>query len=336
MNKAATPRKVIQLCVLGLVLVTMEACVFRSHPLYHSLSQSSAWDEYRQGYFEYQIDEQTYLIGYSNYVTAHAIWEDVRSLKWLKGAQEYALYRAAEFTKGKGQQSFVVLHRDDWHYTGYGTLSSRRSGPIGLWSSPGAWVIIRIVDANAVPLLKNDDRVYSVDSLLESLARENSGLAKYQGTIVPSSQKDSYVPRRFQRWRSSSSAYNSVRLPASHSHESWPWKYDVVEPGSNVVQTAPGKFTIAVWDEAQISPMQVLWQCVALANREGYKVFKVEKWAIEEHSGGAQGPHTVRIWFRDMVDVVLQHQKEPNSLESVFEVDEVLSRMDGNGASLPR
>lgn len=327
-----------QLCLLGLALSAMGACTFRSQPLYHSLSQSSTWDEYRQGYFEYQIDERTYLMGYSNYVTAHAIFEGdwyIRSLKWLKGAQEYALYRAAEFTKGKGQQSFVVLHSDDWHYTGYGKLSSGR-GPVGLRSSPGAWVIIRVLDANAVSLSKHDDRVYLADALIESLARENSGLAEHRGAKVPSSQNDLYVPGRYQRWRSSSSTYDSVRLPASRSHESWPWKYDVVEPGSNVVQTTPGKFTIAVWDEAQISPVQVLWQCVALASREGYKVFKIEKWTTEEHSGGTQGPHRVTIWFRNTVDVVLQHEKELNGLESVFEVDEVLLRMDTNGAPLPR
>ncbi len=175
-----------QLCLLGLALLAMGACTFPSQPLYHPLSQSSTWDEYRQGYFEYQIDDRTYLIGYSNYVTAHAILEGdwhVHSLKWLKGAQEYALYRAAEFTKSKGQQSFVVLHRDDWHYTGYGKLSSR--GPIGLRSSPGAWVIIRVLDVDGVPLPKNDDHVYSADSLLESLARENRGLAEYQRMVGP-------------------------------------------------------------------------------------------------------------------------------------------------------
>lgn len=78
--------------------------------------------------------------------------------------------------------------------------------------------------------------------------------------------------------------------------------------------------------------MQILWQCIALANREGYKVFKLEKWTIEDHYGENRGPYSVRIWFRDTVDVVLQHEKELNSLESVFEVDEVLSRMDTNGA----
>lgn len=329
--------KMVQSCLIILILLTMEACAFRVRPLYQPLSQSSNWDGYRQGYFEYQIDDRTYLIGYSNYVTAYAILEGdwyVRSLKWLKGAQEYALYRAAEFTKGKGQQSFVVLHGDDWHYTGYGKLSSR--GPVGLRSSPGAWVIIRVLDGNGVSLPKNDNRVYSADSLLESLPVENSGLAKYQRTVGPPEHKDQHVPRKFKRWRSSSSAYDSEPLPASNPQESWPLKYDLVQPGTKVTQMAPSRFTIAIWDEAQISPMQILWQCIGLANREGYKVFKLQKWTIEDHYGGNRGPYSVRIWFRDTVDVVLQHEKEPNSLESVFEVDEVLSRMVTNGAPLPR
>ena len=53
-------------------------------------------------------------------------------------------------------------------------------------------------------------------------------------------------------------------------------------------------------------------------------------------SPGLDEPRANAVWFRNTVDVVLQHQKEPNSFESVFEVDEVLSRMDTNGAPLPR
>src|SRR5688572_14445830 len=55
----------------------------------------------RQGYVDYQIDANTFLITYSNYWTAHLdayFFEDQVSNKlqdkWLKGAQEYVLYRA--------------------------------------------------------------------------------------------------------------------------------------------------------------------------------------------------------------------------------------------------
>ena len=103
--------RIIQAVLLVVVLVAMEACAFRLYPLYQPVSQGY------QGYFEYQIDNQTYLIGYSNYKPDHPLltgtWR-VRSMNELmQGARQYALYRAAEFTKGKGQQSFVVLHKDD-------------------------------------------------------------------------------------------------------------------------------------------------------------------------------------------------------------------------------
>jgi hypothetical protein len=108
--------RIIQSFLLLVVLVTMEACIFSPYPLYQPVSQGTHWNRY-QGYFEYQIDSQTHLIGYSNYMPDHPLltgtWR-VRSMKRLiKGAQQYVLYRAAEFTKAQGQQFFVVLHKDD-------------------------------------------------------------------------------------------------------------------------------------------------------------------------------------------------------------------------------
>jgi hypothetical protein len=325
------PMRIIQLFLLLVVLVAMEACTFRSHPLYQPISQGSHWNKY-QGYFEYQIDSQTYLIGYSNYMPDHPVltgtWR-VRSMKSLmKGAQQYALYRAAEFTKAQGQRFFVVLHKDDWHYTGYGS-KSRRAG-VGLMVSPGAWAIVRIVDANVAPIQRDEARIYLADAVLESLAQENSGLAAYQGMSPLPKDEEQSNSRSFQRWRSSNGMQNAVPIPWNSDKESFGVTESAdYQPGSKISYRGPGRFTVTIWDRAQISPIQVLWQCIALTSREGYKVFKIEDWAIDE-------PRVNAVWFRNTVEIVLQHEKEPTSLESVFEVKELLSRMDANGAPLPR
>lgn len=309
----------------------MGACTFRLHPLYQPVSQGSHRNKY-QGYFEYQIDSQTYLIGYSNYMPDHPVltgtWRVGSMKNLMKGAQQYALYRAAEFTKGKGQQSFVILHKDDWHYTGYGS-KSRRAG-VGLMVSPGAWAIVRFVDANVAPIQRDEGRIYLADAVLESLAQENSGLAAYQGMSPLPKDEERSDPRSFQRWRSSNGMQNAVPIPWSSDKESFGITESAdYQPGSKVSDRGPGRFTVTIWDRAQISPIQVLWQCIVLANREGYKAFKIEDWAIDEPRGDA-------VWFRNTVEIVLQHEKEPTSLESVFEVKELLSRMDANGAPLPR
>lgn len=324
--------RIIQSCLLLVILAALEACVFQTYPLYQPVSQGNHWNRY-QGYFEYQIDSQTYLIGYSNYMPDHPIltgtWRARSKNGMMQGARQYALYRAAEFTKGKGQQFFVVLHKDDWIHTGYGSKSSR--GGLGLMVSPGAWAIIRILDGNVVPPQNDEGRIYSADALLESLAQENGGLAAYQGMSPLPKHQEQSNPRSFQRWRLSNGMQNAVPIPGNSGKEWFGITQSTdYQPGSKVSQRGPGRFTVTIWDRAQISPIQVLWQCIALAKREGYKVFKIEDWAIDE-------PRANAVWFRNTLEIVLQHEKEPhNSLESVFEVDEVLSQMDANGAPLPR
>lgn len=329
--------KLIQLFMLLLSLLTAEACTFLAQPKYQALPQRSSWGTHGQGYFEYQIDNRTYLIGYSNYlVPARAILDRdwyVRSLKWIEGAQDYTLYRAAEFTKSLGERFFVVLYKDDWHYTGY--VKAQRRTPAHFKASPGAWVIIRIVDKNVADPLKDDSPVYSVNKLLESLAHENGGLPVTQETVSSPKHENQLVSRSFQRWRTSSSAYNSVPVPGIHHEGVFGHKYVEFKPDSQVTQTAPGRFTVAVWQEFLISPIHMLWQCIWHADREGYKVFKLENWAVEEHIGGKVANYPGKVWFRSSVDVVPQQQADPASLEPVFAVEEIRSRLSQAGAPLP-
>lgn len=69
-----------------------------------------------QGYQDSQIDGDTYFVTYINYFSLspyHGRQIDSRDNKWIKGAQEYALYRAGELTKSKGASYFAVLYQDD-------------------------------------------------------------------------------------------------------------------------------------------------------------------------------------------------------------------------------
>jgi hypothetical protein len=79
----------------------------------------------------------------------------------------------------------------------------------------------------------------------------------------------------------------------------------------------------------------MLLRCLTLARREGYEAFNLEKWTIEEHVGGNR-QYAGQIWFRDTIQVALQSQKGPSNLEPVFEVDELLSRMNTTGVQFPR
>lgn len=324
-NKAPIPRNVIQLCIFVLVLVMLQACtVLPVQPLYEPLPQSPNRGVLRQGYFDYQIDDRTYFIGYFNYHNAFLYFgNDLsdRSEKCLKGAQEYVLYRASELTKSKGQRSFIVLYQDDWLYTGYVRPSYRVSRHFKM--SPGAWVIVRVLDENPAVGFKSNSLVYSPDTLQEVLVQENRGLGEYHRTTVSPDRQSQYGPRGFNRWRSLSSAYDAVPVPGVPHEGVWRGTGIDFESGSKVTQTAPGRYTIAVWQENIISPIDMLSQCIALADREGFKAFRLQNWTTEEHIGRTFSHYGSKVWFRNTVDVVLQEQGDPVSLDPVFVVDEI-------------
>jgi hypothetical protein len=127
-------------------------------------------------------------------------------------------------------------------------------------------------------------------------------------------------------------AINGKGIHAGH-------EYDILQPGAKVTKLATDRFDIAIWDEVHVSPLQILSQCVELADREGYKVFKLANWTVEEHYGSPSNnssrPYWGRLWFINTVDVVLQQQKDPASLEPVFVVDEIRSRLGATGAPPP-
>lgn len=195
--------------------------------------------------------------------------------------------------------------------------------------------MIRIVDGNTEAHVMDDNRVYSADAVLVRLAQENNGLAANQGVGVSSNSAEQYGYPIFDRWRSSSSAYDSVPVPGEVPEGAVSNQYIGFQTDSQVTQTAPGKFTITVWASDQISPIEMLLRCRELARREGYEAFNLEKWTLEEHVGGNR-QYGKQIWFRDTIQVELQHQKGPSHLEPVFEVDELSSHMNTNGVLFPR
>lgn len=179
--------------------------------------------------------------------------------------------------------------------------------------------------------------MYRAESLLETLPQENRGLAEYQGIAGLPEDENQHATHGFQRWRTSISAYDSVPLPAIK--QTW-LTDDRLQPGSKVTKSKDGRFEIAIWDELQVSPLQILAHCVELADREGYKVFKLANWTVEEHtdlySDNRVPPYRKGwVWFRNTVDVVLQQHRDPDSLELVFDADEIRSRLSVAGAPTP-
>jgi hypothetical protein len=74
-------------------------------------------------------------------------------------------------------------------------------------------------------------------------------------------------------------------------------------------------------------PVALLRDCVLLADEMGFEVFKLKGWTVEEHRDTGSSRYQWRVWFRTTAEVVLQHEKGPDSLEPVFVVDEIRSNV---------
>jgi hypothetical protein len=107
--------------------------------------------------------------------------------------------------------------------------------------------MIRIVDRNTEAHVRDDNRVYSADAVLVSLAQENDGLAAYRGVEASPNYTGQSIYPIFDRWRWSSGAYDSVPVPGAPHEQLSGSGHIEFQTDSQVTQTAPGKFTIAVW-----------------------------------------------------------------------------------------
>lgn len=301
------------------ILPALGGCYFPGHPRYQPFALKNIWSFPLQGYKDIQIDDRTYLVLYDGYYSHSLKYgflqsTDIFDEKWLAGAQAYALYRAGELAQSKGAKYFVVLHKDDWNLIG---VTRSKYGPLPD-ISPGAGLMIRILSDYPSSMQLNNDRLYEVDKLLQSVTEKSNGPVEYQ-------ENDSPTENGFHRWRSSVSGYNSVPVPGHWENLLWGPSYFKFESGTDMVKGPTGKFLVAIWDDRYRStfPIQLLQQCLTVAEHEGFEFFKLENWTVEEHRADPTQVRLGHVWFRTAAHVVLQHQKEPDSLEPVFAVNEI-------------
>lgn len=315
--------------LLLFMLLTSEGCYPPAHPHYQTLSLKNILSAPWQGDKDIPIDERTYLVFYSGYYTNkqlfHMGWENDALLeKWLQGAQEYALYRAGELAKSKGANYFVVLYKDDWNLEDTLIIKTKYGQSPRAILFPSAGLIIRILRDLPFSVKPDNDRLYAVDNLLQSLREKNSGLPIYQDTPPPVESITS-SGNRFTRWRSSVSGYDPVPDP-------WQWKTTVFGP-VNFASDSETRTTKELNDTFQVVrwakhfeptlPLTLLRDCVLRAEKMGIRAFKLTDWTVEEHRATGLSLSQWKVWFRTTATVTPQHHKELDSLEPVFVVDEI-------------
>ena len=315
------------------IVTALGGCAFSAKLHYRPIAESSIAGAH-QGYLEHQIDEKTYLVMYQGHLGVPAeAWAGVYDLKWIKIAQQYTLYRAAEVAQSKGANYFLVLHEDDWNLI-------RRDPPAGKSGAsprfePGAAIVMRMWEELPFSIDRGDDRVLDVHKILQNPIEKNSGLAEYLGKA--NQEKLGQNGRDgFDRWRASVNRFDSVSIPISWHTDIFGSQYVKYEPGIKLVPLAvPGQFELAIWDDKLVHPLQFLTECVKIADQEGFEAFKLENWTGAEYCtigqyDSASRPECGKVWFRIKATMILQHQKGPDNLERAFIVDEIRSNVMKN------
>lgn len=299
-----------QICSVLLLFILPMLWACSSYPRYQPISNPP----FTQGYQTIQIDKQTFLIFYENYSSGLGLLLDPLNEKWLQGAQEYALYRAGEFAKSKGASHFVVLHKDDWNLLSVWNIKGH--------TEPGAGLVIRVLDSYPSTIQLNTNRVHEVSKLLQELTERNRGLAEYEKKTSPDESMKN-PGTKFSRWRSSVGGYNSAPVPGRRVTSLF-GSIHIFVPGNDISRGPAGEYQIAAWEDTYrpISPIQFLWQCATLARQEGFKTFKLVNWVVEEYRsvGGREGG---KVWFKTRANLIPQSEKDSDSLEPVFIVDEL-------------
>ncbi len=314
----------------------------------------------QHGYSDYPIDERTYLVTYQGFnPTKAGSWRHLSHEEWIEMAHDYVLYQSAELAKRKGARQFVILHRDDsnqsWRvwipvrhrYGGYGGLREFIMG-----FHPGARVLIRLIADDGGSILATADQLYKVDTLMAKLMKSNAELARHQG--VDFSPNDSTPnEHRFIRWRVPVLLDDTGLEPSLRNRKSLLLDTEIIEDARGVLKGAlwskmplfgialekrksylleteitadsRGVFEIVQWSRSPRSPIDLLRECMKIADREGYPAFKLEDWTTEEYRPGRSWDdwNDWNAWFRTKARLVLQHQKDADSLDPVFVVDEI-------------
>lgn len=314
--------------LLWVILLTQGGCSLPAHPLYQPLSIKNILSAPWQGHRDIPIDERTYFVYYRGYYSNNQRfylgWDDDALLeKWLQGAQEYALYRAGELAKSKGANYFVIFYKDDWNLESILEKTYKR-GPI-IRVFPSAGLIIRILRDLPSSVKPDDDRIYAVDNLLQSLREKNSGLPLHQ-VKHPPAELIKNTENGYNRWRLSVSGYDPVPDP-------WQWKTTVfgqdIESGTRNTKELNDTFQVVRWAKhfEPTMPLTLLRDCVLRAEKMGLKAFRLTDWTVEEHRDTGLSLDQWRVWFRTTATAIPQHYKESDSLDPVFVVDEIRSNV---------
>ncbi len=305
----------------------LSACV-PSYPKYNPAWGGGELD--RQKAYQRQIGDRTFVVTY-------------QGPQRLKGAQEYVLYRAGELTKSYGKNYFEVLYRDDWEFLYYD--GHRRAGYrfIGF---PGGGLVIRILDKPPLPISsESSNLVYEVEKLSENLAQANPGLAEYHnGRSTASKETERSPDDSFTRWRSVYDHYDAPsqwhQIMGENSDSASPKEhlYFMTRTGRSgeVIKAPMGKLEVAMWTVEWPSPFEFLLFCAAVAEREGFKAFKLENWAVEEHHANpslSKMYASGHLWeYRIKAQIMFLPQSDPDSLGPVFEVDAVRSGLQSDAS----
>lgn len=285
-----------------------------------------------QGYKDIQIDEHTYFILYENYggrspddgVLNHCEGQ------LLKGAREYVLYRAGELAKSKGAKYVVVLHKDDWNLAS--AWSSRNSRGRGSGSEatlyagePGAGLVVRLFREYPPLARHSNDRIYDTEELLQNLSEMNFRLAEYQNK-TSQGESTTKLMDTVSRWRSTVISCRPVSVQGREDNQFHSSANSPFERGHTITKGPNGDIQIALWAHRywpSTSAVQFLSLCVQLAEEEGFKIFKLKDWRVEEHL--SREIKTWGAWFGMKATINPQREIDANSLEPVFSVNETRS-----------
>ncbi len=286
----------------------------------------------RHGYSDYQIDERTYLMTYQGFNPAGmGPWRYLSHEEWIEMAHDYVLYRAAELAKSKGARKFAILHRDDsnesWRvsipvYNKYGHYAGHKEIIMGF--HPEARVLIRLLSSDSPVNVRSDNHVHEVGGLLTALKKGNARLAAQLETAAP--QENVLVSKsRFVRWRAPVLFEDTALEPGLAKLEPGLEKRNSSFLDTEIIEDAHRVFKVVQWSRLPLSPIDLLRECIKIADQEGYPSFKLENWTTGEYRPGRSWNdwNDWNAWFQTKTRLVLQHQSELNSLDPVFVVEEI-------------
>lgn len=327
-------RRICLVLLVVCVLSMLGACAAPVYPRYQPVAEDSIGAARlckdcfgtapRQGYSDYQIDERTYLVTYQGFNPAGTeSWRYLSHEEWIEMVHDYVLYRAAELARSKGAKQFVILHRDDSNQAWRVWESSRnryggyRSIEIIKGFTPNARVLIRLLSNDGAVNLRSENHVHEVDRLIAVLMKRNAWLAAQLETAVP---QENVLPskNRFFRWRAAVLIENTALERSLTMRQSSLLDTDITE-------VSHGIFRVVLWSRLPLSPYDLFRQCIKIADREGYPVFKLEDWTTEEYRPGRSWNdwNDSKAWFRTKARLVLQRQKDADTLDPDFVVDEI-------------